>query len=46
MPLMEEEVARLAGKELAKINGKAGARRFFMLGVKGSEAYLDIKCIQ
>jgi hypothetical protein len=42
MPLMEEEVARLAGKELAKINGKERARRFFMLGVKGSEAYLDI----
>ena len=42
MPLMEEEVARQTGKELAKIHGKEGARRFFMLGVKGSEASLSV----
>ena len=42
MPWMAAEKAKLAGKELVKIKGKPKGRRYFMLGVRGSQGYLDI----
>jgi hypothetical protein len=42
MPLMADETAKAAGKELIKIKGKPKGRRYFMLGIKGSQGFLDI----
>ena len=42
MPLMDDAQAKAAAKEMGKILGKAKGRRYFMLGVKGSEATLNI----